>query len=303
VGAQGSLLSGSVFHVTAEDSVALTGSTVLLHLVQGPSGAVIDSTQTDRLGRYRFSVASPDTASAYFVSVEHDGIGYLSTTLVLIPGGNDSVPAIVVYDTSYAEPPIILHERHIIVRDEDVDGSRQIIELLTLGNGGRVTRIAADTSFPVWQGILPEGASQMAVGESEIGAGAVYSREGSLAVAAPIPPGEKQLLFSYIVPRSEGALQIPVDQPIRRLTISLEDTAAAAAGGGLVLYGVEEVGGTAFKRFDAGNLAAGTILSVHFQSSVLTVARLEMAVVVAVVLLLSGTLTWWVRKNRSTRTT
>ena len=299
--AQGSRLSGFVYHVTRDDSLALSGREVMLHQVQGQNGTIIESTQTNRIGGYGFVVESPDTSALYFVSVEHHDIGYLSPMLTLGLGSSDTVPSIVVYDTSYANPPIVLYERHLIVRGEDLDGTRQIIELLTLGNGGRFTRIAADTANPGWQGLLPGGASQMVVGESEVGAGAVYMRTGRIAVAAPIPPGEKQLLFSYIVPGEDGSLQIPVDQPTGRLTISFEDTSAMADGGGLVLYGVEHVGGAMFKRYDAGNVAAGTVIAVHFQTALLTVARLEILVVVAAVLVLAGTLAWWMVQRRGLR--
>jgi hypothetical protein len=300
--AQGSRLTGSVYHVTPQDSVALSGRAVLLHRVQGASGTVVDSAQTGRSGMYRFFVTSPDTSVQYFVSVAHNDIGYLSPTMALTPGSIDTVPSITVYDTAYATPLIVLRERHMIVREMDVDGTRQIIELLTLGNGGRFTRISADTANPSWQSLLPAGASQLVVGESQVGRGAVYLRDGRIAVAAPIPPGEKQLLISYMIPEIDGELQIPVDQPIRRFTVSLADTSAEALGGGLVLYGVENVGGAVFKRYDAGNVTAGTVLSVHFQRTFFTVARLEVMIVVAVVIVLVGTLTWWLRNQTLTRT-
>jgi hypothetical protein len=299
VHAQGSRFSGYVCHVTLTDSLAVSGRTVLLHEVRGPTGFISDSTTTDRNGRYQFSVPAPDTAARYFVSVEHHDIGYFSSPLPAAPGSADTFPAIVVYDTSYSRPTIELRERHIIVRGEDVDGTRQIIEFLTLGNSGRFTRIAQDTSTPVWQGVLPLGAAQMAVGESDVGTGAVYGRGGRLAVAAPIPPGEKQLLFSYVVPRLGGQLQFPVDQSIARVTISLEDTTAVAVGGGLKLYGVEEVGGAVFKRYDAGNIAAGMSLSVRFEQAIFSIARLKIALIFLVAILLGGTLFWWMWKQRS----
>ena len=219
VDAQGSSLSGLTFHVTSEDSVPLVGGMVLLHEVTGVSGMAIDSVRTDRLGRYRFVVASPDTSAQYYVSVEYHDIGYFASPLELTPGAADTVPPIVVYDTSYASPDIVQSERHLIVRMPDLDGTRQVIELITIRNDARVTRIAADTSTPVWEGLLPPGAFDFALGESEVASGAIYVRGNWMAIAAPMPPGEKQVLFSYVLPRAEKNLEIPVDQPVRRLTI------------------------------------------------------------------------------------
>lgn len=286
-----------MYHVTLDDSVGLSDRAVVLHAVSAVGSGAVDSVYTDRLGRYRFVVPGADSSAEYFVSVEHDDIGYFSPALRLVPGEADTVPSIVVYDTSYVRPDIVLQDRHIIVRSVDVDGTRQVIELLALRNNGRLTRISADTSTPAWHGALPAGAFQLAVSESEVGAGAVYGRGNSLAVAAPIPPGEKQVLFSYVVPRGGASLEFPVDQPTVRLTVSLEDTAAAASGPGLALNGIEPVGGTVFKRFDAAGVPAGTVVSVRFGAPLLSVARLKYVVVLGATFALIATLTWWMRRN------
>jgi len=285
--------------VTPGDSVGLAGRYVVLHEMREASGDAIDSVLTDRGGQYLFLVQSPDVTADYFVSVAHDDIGYFSNVLHLEGSGLDTVPTIVVFDTSYAGPEIRLRERHVVVRSEEPDGTRQVIELIVLRNDGRFTRIASDTSTPVWEGVLPPNAIQFAVGESEVGAGAIYLREDRMAVAAPLPPGEKQLLVSYLVPRVAGSMHLPVDQPTHRLTVSLEDTTASMAGGVLELRGIENVGGTRFKRYEGSDVAVGTPLNVQFDSAVLSLERLQLFFVVAVTLALAGTLTWWLRKQRS----
>jgi hypothetical protein len=277
----------------------LAGHEVVLHQVNDSGGVAIDSVLTNDDGRYRFYLAVPDTSAEYVVSVEFDGIGYFSAAMRLFPGGVDSVPPIVVFDTAYGRPEILLQERHIIVRSEEPDGTRQVIELIALRNDGRFTRIAADTASPVWQMRLPAGMVQLAIGESEVGSGAVYERGDALAIAAPLPPGEKQVLFSYFVPRGRGLLQLPVDQPIGRMTLSVEDTNAVVTGTGVVLAGTEEVGGVGLKRYDARNLAAWTPVSVRFVEPFFSVGRLQLLVVIGAGLMLAGTLTWWVRRQPS----
>lgn len=291
-----------MYHVTQDDSVGLSGRAVVLHEMSDSAGAAIDSMATDRQGQYRFVIGSPDITAEYLVSVEHDDIGYFSSVLRLAPSGGDTVPPIVVYDTSSAAPPISLRERHVVIRNEEPDGTRQVIELIALRNDGRFTRIAADTSNPVWECALPPGAFQLAVGESEVGAGAVYFRENKLAVAAPIPPGEKQLLVSYLIPRVNGTLSLPVDQPTQRLTVSIEDTTATLSGIGLVLYGIEDVGGAFLKRYDGSEIAARTNVLVRFETSVVSVEHLKLLLVAAATLVLAGTLTWWLRKQRAATT-
>ncbi len=296
--AQGFELSGRIYHATSQDSVALPARTVVLHEVDDTGGAAIDSTDTDQAGWYRFFVAEPDTTAEYFVSVEQADIGYFSRVLRLAAVGSDTAPPIVVYDTSYASPRISLRERHVIVRSAEEDGTRQFVELITLSNSGHLTRIPADTANPVWQGSLPAGAFGLTVGESEVGRGAVYRRGSALAVAAPIPPGDKRFLISYIVPRAGGVLEVPVGQATPRLTVSLEDTTGTVDGGGLAFYGIETVGGSYFKRYDALEVPASTTVYVRISQPFFSIDRLQLVVVLIVALGMAGTLLWWIRRQR-----
>jgi len=291
-----------VFRVTPSDSVALPGRIVALHRIRAELGEQVDSVSTDGAGRYGFRISAPDTSDGYFVGVEHDGIGYFSAVLRVTPRGIDTVPPIVVYDTSYTQPDIFLQDRHVIVRSAGPDGTRQVIELLALANRGRFTRIAGDTSTPVWHGALPPGAFQLEVGQSEVGARAVYRRGDSIAVAAPIPPGEKQILISYLVPGSMAYLALPVDQPIVRMSVLLEDTTATISSGQMELRGMEEVGDAWFNRYEAAAVPPSTLVAVRFETpSVSPGAIVKWLVVGVAALALAASLWRWTRSHRAAK--
>ena len=139
-----------------------------------------------------------------------------------------------------------------------------MLELVVLRNPGGRTRISPDTTRPVWQGILPRGAIQFEVGESDVSAEAVYRRGDSMAVAAPIPPGEKQIVVSYLLPRARRALDLPLDQPIERLNLLVEDSAATLVGDALDRLGSETIEGTTFERFAKTDLVPGARVLVRF---------------------------------------
>jgi hypothetical protein len=170
--------------------------------------------------------------------------------------GEIQLDPIAVYDTSSVGPRIELSQRHLIIRRPENRQGRRVLEILVLANRGNLTRIATDTSHPVWQAELPRGAIGLEVGESDLSDEAVYRRGNSVAVAAPIPPGEKQMLLSYFLPGDK--LELRLDQPVGQFNILAEGSTARLLGGPLRILGVQELEGIGFARFAGNDLAAGS---------------------------------------------
>lgn len=265
--AQGLRVSGSVVRVTERDTLPLAGAWAVLHEVTLAGGGPADSARTDGRGRYRLEAAARDTAARFVVSVRHDGIAYFTEPLRFPAARRDTAEVLAVYDTSSAAPPIRLAQRHLIVREPAADGSRRVIELLVLENRGRRTRIAPDSTRPVWRGALPAGALQFEVGESDLSDLAVRRWGDTIAVLAPIPPGARELLVSYIVPSPARRLAIPFDQDVDRVNLLLEDTSAVVDSGPLTLAGLETLERLVALRYMGEHVAAGTVVSVAFSAA------------------------------------
>ncbi len=256
--AQGFRVSGRVVHGGGADSVPVPNAWAVLHQVTMSGGGPVDSARTDARGRYQVRSARRDSAAVYIVSVTYAGIAYFTRPLHAGRGATTGTAgALAVYDTSSTSPLIQAAQRHIIVRRPEPDGSHHVLELLVLRNVGTVTRISPDTTRPVWQGALPQGAMQLEVGESDVSSEAVYRRGDSIAVAAPVPPGDKQVVVSYILPRSSRRFDLTLDQPVARFNVLVEDSAATLEGGALERMGNESIEGTSFVRFARNDLAAG----------------------------------------------
>jgi hypothetical protein len=274
---------------------------VVLHEVSLDQGAAIDSQQTDRGGRYVLRAQNVDTTASYLVSVGHQGIGYFGEPFAATEVSGDSLPTLFVYDTSSTAPPIRLAERHILVRNPAEDGSRRVIELLVLANRGAMTRTAPDSLTPVWRWSLPPDALQFEVGMSDMAAAAILWRDNVVEVVAPIPPGERELLVSYLVGPSVRAWRVPIDQEVDQLSVLLEDNAATVTGGSLSLRGVEELEGTALRRFGADSVAAGVPVEIRFPPRVRTGSLLLWILVPLVTLTLTvGFYRWWRRQQEQT---
>ncbi len=284
--------------ITSGDSVPLASAWVVLHEVTLTGGGPVDSVRTNASGRYAMTLSPIDTTATYLASIEHDGIGYFSEPIDVVSAGRDMVETLVVYDTSYAEPDIAVAERHIIIRSAEDDGSREVIELVVLLNAGRFTRIAGDTSQPVWEGAMPAGVIQFEVSESDVSPQAIFRRGNSIAVVAPIPPGEKQFLVSYLIPSNLDELNIPLDHAIGRLNLLLEDTTAVVAQGPVVLRGVEELDDVFFHRYSAVNVRAGTVMVVRLDSAPLSAESLWWVLIALAGVTLGGALIWWLKQQR-----
>ncbi len=261
-------MTGRVVQVSGADSTPVANAWAVLHQVTLSSGAPVDSGRTDARGRYRLRSPGRDSAAVYIVSLTYAGIAYF-TRPVHAPRGvvEGTAEALAVYDTSSTSPAVLAAQRHIIVRRPEQDGSRHVLELLVLHNAGARTRISPDTASPVWQGTLPRGAIQLEVGESDVSSEAVYRRGDSIAVAAPVPPGDKQVVVSYILPRSSRRFDLTLDQPIARFNVLVEDSAATVEGRALERVGSEMIEGTSFVRFTKNDLGSGARVVVQFSGS------------------------------------
>jgi len=257
--AQGFRVQGTVVRIDGTDTLAVEGVWVSLHVVTALGGTVLDSQTTLASGAFDVTAEQSDILASYLVSVEHDGIAYFSDPFRSASG---FTPTLIVYDTASTGPPIVLNERHVILQPIETDGTRRVIELFVLRNEGTVTRVTADTSVPVWQAALPGGVSDFEVGTADVSAEAIYRRGDTVAVAAPIPPGERQILITYVLPRNQRELSLPLDQFIRHVNVLVADSNATVTPASFGFRGWETIETTPYQRFGSENVIAGGVLTV-----------------------------------------
>jgi hypothetical protein len=202
------------------------------------------------------------------VSATHDGIGYFGEPFRPDAGAFDTLPALIVHDTSSTEPQIVLAERHVLVRRPEPDGSRRVVELFVLANRGSTTRIAAeDTQRPVWTGRIPKEVLEFEIGLSDMNEDAIQRSGDTLAVFAAIPPGERQLLVGYLVPRGVREFAIVVDQSVDRFAVLLEDSTSSVESDAVRLAGLGDLDGAVVRRFEGDSVEPGTSVRVRFPSA------------------------------------
>lgn len=256
------VLAGRVVRVRGADTSAVAGTVVVAHRVGARRQGPIDSVRSDRAGGFHFRVAAPDSETAYVVSTRHQGIGYFSEPFsALRRSGADSI-ALAVFDTSSTGPPLTVTIRHLVVAAPRGDGSREVLDIIQVANVGSTTRVAADSLAPSFRMPLPDALADFTVGESDVSASAIRLDGGRLAVSAPFPPGEKQIVVTYVLPRGRARLRLPIDRPTARLEVLVEDSTVAAAG--LRFAEPMALEGRRFARFTADGLVAGAAPELRF---------------------------------------
>ena len=272
----------------------VTGARVVLHRVGRSLQAPLDSTSTDRRGRFHFAFRS-DTTALYLLSARHAGIEYFSPPLHTNPELPDTAIRIVVYDTS-ATVPITLEGRNLVVTRPGEDGSRSVLDLLVLRNDGQLTRVSPDSLRPSWSGPLPRGTLGLQLGEGDISPDAVSRRNDSLIVTAPLAPGEKQITVEYLVPSDREVLELPFPEPVAAANVLVEEKDARVSGGRLTLADTQIIEGRSLLRW-TGEVPAGDVVRVTLPG-VRRISRWLLTALVGVIVLGLAWAGWHVLQHR-----
>ena len=291
-------MTGRVLRLAGADTVPLAGAWVVLHGVTAAGGAPVDSVRADRQGRYRIMTAR-DSGAAYITSVRHLNIAYFGASFgPPAPGAQDVAP-IVVFDTSSTAPPIVLAERRVAVLRPEPDGSHRVVEFLRLANRGNRTRVTGADERPTWTGRVAAEPREFQTGPGDVSGDAVAYAGGTVSVFAPISPGERDLLYSYLLPAGTRRVVLPTDQSVDVFEVLLEDDATDVEEGLLRFEGYEALSGATFRSYRAVDVPAGTefVLRVPGSTGGRGGGWVVWVVVPAAVLAMAVVLTRWFRRT------
>jgi len=266
---------------------AVANQWVVIHRVLADQGGPLDSICTDAGGRYRFRVR-PDTGALYLTSTLYRGIGYFSEALDLRGRVRDTVPDLLVYDTSSTGAPIRLVRRLITIARPKPDGARDALEILELQNPGPATRVTDDTTRPVWSGRIPRQAIQFQVGQGDLSPAAISLRGDSILVTGALAPGPtKQVSVGYVLPGDLSRVVFRADQATAELDFLLEDTTAKVIGAAAAM-GVQPIEQRSFARYRAQQLRPGDSVIIEFPGGPFRVQSLLPYVIVLLIVIFAA---------------
>ena len=293
--AQGVRISGTVERVAGARTVALGGVWVVLHRISRTGAGPHDSVPADGAGAYRFTVPR-DTGVQFVVAARYAGVAYVSEPIE--PGaGPARVEPLVVYDTTSRDPVLVL-QRQVLVQGALPDGSRPVVELIVLRNPGSRTVVGPDSASPTWETRLAAGAMDVVVSQGDLGHEAAHAHGDVLEVLAPLPPGEREVVVTYLLPASR-VFRLPVDQAVADLGLMVADTTATAAT--LESLGITSFEGTRYLRLQGRDVAPLSEVVVRLSAAPVRAEDFWWLVVLAAAATLVGTLAWWRRHDARAR--
>lgn len=276
----------------------VAGQWVVLHRVGSDRAAPLDSVRSGPDGRFRFRYAPSGAEDAlYFVSSRHQGIAYFSPPLrtIVVRGGDADI---MIYDTTSDTTTLLVQGRHIVV--SAARGSkRQVAEVFEIENEGTRTVVARDSTTPLWTTHLPAQAESASVAPGDISAGAVAFRPTRVEVFAPVSPGVRQLVVTYLLPADAFPFALPVERPVSVLEVLLEEPRADAEGARLAEVAPATIEGRTFRRFLAQDVPATAVIRVSAPPPVERNRSAMRVLAVVMALAMLGALFAWLYRRRN----
>jgi hypothetical protein len=252
-----------VIEVHGADSIPAPRTNVVLHRigrdVQGP----IDSMLTDSRGSFHFRFKA-DTSAIFLLSARFAGIEYFSPPVHTDPALPDTAMVVIVSDTS-SSAPVATGSRHVVVSRPGQSGGRAVLEIVVLENRGDRTRVAVDSLTPSWSAPTPKGAVGFQPGNGDFSPEAMRFAHDSVTLDAPIAPGEKRVIFSYLLPTTENRITFPISDSIEVLNLLVEEETADLKGV-LTPADTERIEGRVFRRW-TGSVVPGSKVELVFALS------------------------------------
>jgi hypothetical protein len=252
-------VDGRVLRPGDSGLLPVSGQWVVLHRLGSDGAGPIDSMRTDARGAYRFRyVRGGDERALYFAAAFYSGVAYFAPLMEHSVSGEAA--EIVVFDTTTRDIPITVRGRHLVVSAADAGDRRTIMEIFELSNDTTVTRVSpAPESPPTWRTPLPAAALEPRVAAGDVPADAVTFDRGEVRIVAPLPPGVKQLAYSYTLPASVFPFSVPFTAAIDLLEVLLEDQQGSVSGARLEEVESVSVDGRRFRRFLAQDVPPGSV--------------------------------------------
>lgn len=245
----------------------VAGVWTVLHRVGPDSAGPLDSARTDARGRYSYRYTRTGSPEAvYFVSVTHHGVTYFTAPLAFSNVSGDPAE-VVVFDTTSRRVPITIRGRHIVISAANASGMRPVTEVFELSNDTTLTFVSPEpSSAPTFTALLPRNARDPRVDQGDFAAEAVSFADGRVRVVAPLPPGVKQLAYSYLLPAREFPLSVPAEEPIDVYEILVEEPRGRVSGAKLTEEQAVTADGRTFRRFLAQEVPRNAVAVITIPS-------------------------------------
>jgi hypothetical protein len=256
------MISGRV--VKGADRAPAANVAVSLHVIRGDAELPGSTQQTDPSGAYRFDgVTAEGQGLEYYVSTEYEDAFYTEGPIP-VHGGSGAAPDLVVFDVAKDFDAISVQDHHVIVERKD-DGLH-VTEILIFQNHANTAFLGVGVNHAQPSGMrvgLPSSVKEFKPGMG-LDEPSVRLQGRELTSVRPIPPGQRPLSFTYLVPLS-GRMDLShrLYFPTRQMTVLLDDPSLRVESQQLKSAGIRDQGGKKYTMYFGQNLPVGSEVSVR----------------------------------------
>ena len=231
-GADDGVIQGQVINQT-EDGSSTAGAAVSLMI--SVDSAEVDSTtvQTDAEGRFEFDGLSTESGYGYQMTLTFQEIEYSSPAISFNPGETSRSIDIQVYDSTGSDEAISIVMSHTVIYTER--SVLRVSEFYRFNNAGDTyyigtTEVTDDGDKETLKFTLPAGATnlQYLTGLVE---GSVIDTEDGFIDVMPLPPGQKDVAYSYNLAPNSGTYDFSqkLHHPVDGYTLAVQDVGSVEA--------------------------------------------------------------------------
>lgn len=255
--------------VSGPDSLLRPAIVVELHRVTADSGRIVDETISRPDGSFLFSAARDENSGSVWLAVaRHLGISYFGPPVH--SGADPPSPYVIqVFDTTVVTSPQaadLVRRRVVVIPGADAEGRTSVAEMIDVRGPMDRALVRVSPAQPVWETVLPAGASDFAILPGGVLAEALSRRGDTLSVAAALTPMGLRIGFRYLVPG--GVIRLPTPQAASEFVVLVDERLGAAEIPGLVRVSqgsVPESTASTMARFTASGVAKGTAVNVMLE--------------------------------------
>jgi len=230
---------------------------------QGQAQQAPVKARTDANGAFQFTSLNTEASYGYDVTLNYQEADYTSERVSFKEGVTTLALEVPVYESTDNPQFLKVVRSHTVV---SLQGKGiAVLEMISLENTGDRTYVGKDIVTPdgrkeTLRFPLPRGAGTITpeLGFMEC---CIVNQPGVLLDTMAVPPGTREVAFSYPASGNKVQFQKPVAFPTESFTLLVQDMGAQVEAPGLTPGEPLVIGQASFARYDGLNLAPGQTLS------------------------------------------
>ncbi|MGE5179689.1 MAG: carboxypeptidase-like regulatory domain-containing protein, partial [Bacteroidota bacterium] len=232
------------------------GVPVSIHVVRGNEELPGTTVNSDASGGFQFNGLTAGAGIEYYLSTEYEGAFYTEGP-VAVQGGT-ATQDMTVYDVGKNFDAVKVQDHHVIVEKQD-DGLH-VTEIIIFQNEANTAYLGVGLNHAMESGMrvgLPSSVKDFQPGLG-LDEPSVHLQGRELMSMRPIPPGQRPLSFTYVVPLS-GRMDLShrLYFPTRQITVLLSDPKLHLESNQLVSDGSRQQGGKTYAMYVGHDLPVG----------------------------------------------